>query len=182
MTPANFVTATAKLSTALPFLCGRRLSRACHAEGNHIAAPERAIGLSLLASGCSCYETLLLMLASADRQMRILTPIILPQALLMNRVQTKFLFSQHHTIRVCRSRSSQAQGLAASGACASTVLPLWYSGDAGPGNPRPRPRCRRPARDRISGFPSRSPSRRDASDLLVDIASVGCCGHRLDQT
>jgi hypothetical protein len=32
------------------------------------------------------------MLASADRQMRGLTPIILPQALLMNRVQTKVLF------------------------------------------------------------------------------------------
>jgi hypothetical protein len=32
------------------------------------------------------------MLASADRQMRVLTPIILPQALLMNRVQTKVLF------------------------------------------------------------------------------------------
>jgi hypothetical protein len=37
-------------------------------------------------------ETLLLMLASADRQMRVLTPIILRQALLMSRVQTKVLF------------------------------------------------------------------------------------------
>jgi hypothetical protein len=42
-------------------------------------------------------EALLLMLASADRQMRILTPIVLPQALLMNRVQTKSLFRR--TIR-----------------------------------------------------------------------------------